>query len=454
MLQELLDDQLSPPIEATLESHVSQCPACQQALEKMTAETRARWPDATGMDESAFTANPTLLNPPGFVPPRPSAGAPVPAALPQLPGYQVLGELGRGGMGIVYRARQLLLNRIVALKMLRAGLHAETTDRARFQAEGEAVARLHHPNIVQIYEVGIADGQPYFALEFVDGGTLARRIDGIPQPARPAAELVETVARAIHAAHERGILHRDLKPSNILIADSPAGQSAIPKITDFGLAKFLDHDSDLTQSRDIIGTPSYMAPEQATGGSSAISPATDIYALGAILYEMLTGRPPFCAESPYETVLQVVQEEPVPPAQLQRKVPRDLETICMKCLQKEPKQRYPSALALAEDLRRFLNGEPIQARPISLVRRAAKWARRRPVLAGLLAAVVFLTVLALASLSELSPRRAVLLYRDLGRRFAALGHRPGQAGRTSAATETTAQCDRGGTQFPGADGRV
>jgi WD40 repeat protein/predicted Ser/Thr protein kinase len=293
-------------------------------------------------------------------------------------GYQILSELGRGGMGVVYLARQVRLKRLVALKMILAGAHAADQERTRFRTEAEAVARLQHSNVVQIYEVGEHDGRPYIALEFLDGGTLAERIRRAPVRPPEAAALVETLARAVHAAHQQGVIHRDLKPTNVLLT-----RAGVPKVTDFGLAKQLDSEAGLTQSGAILGTPSYMAPEQAGGKGRRVGAPADVYALGAILYELLTGRPPFQAESPFDTVVQVVSREPVPPRQLQRRCPRDLETICLKCLQKEPARRYASALALAEDLRRFLEGQPIRARRVGLGARLWRWGRRNPVVTGL-----------------------------------------------------------------------
>jgi WD40 repeat protein len=356
------------------------------------------------------------LNEPPTLPPAPvpSDEGPPPHR-PAPAGYEILGELGRGGMGVVYKARQAGLNRLVALKMILAGSHASSQDLARFRTEAEAVARLQHPHIVQIHEVGEAAGRPFFSLEYVEGGTLADQLNGTPWPARRAAQLVVTLAQAVHYAHQRGIVHRDLKPANILLQEEVARKDAkekeqgggdsfallaplretafLPKITDFGLAKQLDHEKGQTQSGAIVGTPSYMAPEQAGAKTRQIGPATDIYALGAILYELLTGRPPFNAATPLDTVLQVISEEPVPPSRLQPKVPRDLETICLKCLQKEPAQRYPQARDLAEDLGRFLAGEPIRARPVGLWGRAVKWARRRPAVAALAASLVLVTAL-------------------------------------------------------------
>jgi WD40 repeat protein len=326
------------------------------------------------------------------------------ADLPAIPGYELIQELGRGGMGVVYAARQAGLNRTVALKMILSGGHASAQELARFQTEAEAVARLRHPHIVQVYEVGWVDRRPYLALEYVDGGSLAQRLTGTPLPARPAARLVEALARAVHEAHLQGVVHRDLTPANVLLARSAAGQGiprdaegAVcyqPKITDFGLAKLLVGGGPaLTQSGAALGTPSYMAPEQAAGQARAIGRATDVYALGAILYELLTGRPPFKAETPLETLQLVQAGEPVPPSRLRPKLPRDLATICLKCLEKEPGRRYASAGELAEDLQRWLAGRPIQARPVGVLERGWRWCRRKPGLAGAVGAATLFLVL-------------------------------------------------------------
>jgi eukaryotic-like serine/threonine-protein kinase len=303
------------------------------------------------------------------------AAFPLPAAVA---GYEILAEQGRGGMSVVYRARHLKLKRLVALKMILAGGYASPEELARFRAEAEALARLRHPNVVQIYEVGEVDGKPYLALEFLQGGSLDKQLQGTPLPSREAARLVEVLAGAVQAAHQGQIVHRDLKPANVLLT-----ADGIPKITDFGLAKRLD-EAGQTQSGAVMGTPSYLAPEQAGGQSKQVGPAADVYALGGILYECLTGRPPFKAATAVDTLLQVANEEPVAPRRFQPKVSRDLETICLKCLNKEPGRRYASAAALAADLRRFLAGEPVQARPAGLGERAVKWCRQRPTTAALI----------------------------------------------------------------------
>jgi WD40 repeat protein len=313
------------------------------------------------------------------------------AALPAVAGYEVLGELGRGGMGVVYKARHVALNRVVALKMILSGGYASQEERQRFRAEAEAVAQLQHPNIVQVYEVGEYQGHPYFSLEFCPGGSLASRLDGTPWQAREAARLMETLARATQAAHAKGLVHRDLKPANVLLAED-----GTPKVTDFGLAKRLG-EAGQTESGAVMGTPSYMAPEQAGGQSRQVGPAADVYALGAVLYELLTGRPPFRGATSLDTLWLVLNTEPVPVRQLQPKVPRDLETVCLKCLEKNVARRYGSAAALAEDLRRFGAGEPVAARPTGRLRRAAKWAQRRPAVAALLMLLIAAAAAALVS---------------------------------------------------------
>jgi WD40 repeat protein len=310
--------------------------------------------------------------------------------------YEILEELGRGGMGVVYRARHVQLGRVVALKMLLGGAYADGNERLRFRAEASAVAGLQHPHIVQIFDIGewqsgrLGPLVPYFALEFVEGGSLSARGAGGPLPPRQAAAWLEPLARAVHYAHERGIVHRDIKPANVLL--TPDGQ---PKLCDFGVAKQLAGSEPITRSGTVVGTAEYMAPEQA-GGATSVGPSADVYALGGVLYTLLTGHPPFQGASPLDTLQQVRTQEPVTPRRLQPRLPRDVETICLKCLQKEPGRRYASAAALADDLRRFLAGEPIVARPVSGAAHVVRWCRRQPVLAAMAAALVLVTLLGFA----------------------------------------------------------
>ncbi len=305
--------------------------------------------------------------------------------------YELLREIARGGMGVVYRARQVSLNRPVALKMILAGQLAGEDEVKRFQLEAEAAANLDHPGIVPIYEIGEHEGQHFFSMGFVEGTSLAAKVADGPLPSREAATLTMKVAEAVQFAHEKGVIHRDLKPANVLL--DVQGQ---PKVTDFGLAKKLQADSGLTHTGQVMGTPSYMPPEQAEGRN--VGPPADVYALGAILYCLLTGRPPFQAATPMDTLLQVVGQDPVPVRQLNATVPRDLETSCLKCLEKDPRRRYGSAQALAEELSRFLSGVPIVARPVGPAERAMKWVRRRPLIAALSAAVVMIGLLGLSGI--------------------------------------------------------
>lgn len=301
--------------------------------------------------------------------------------------YELLEKIGQGGMGVVYRARQINLDRIVAVKLLPFSQFTSEKAVQRFQAEASAAAGLQHPNIVAIHEVGSHEGQHYFSMDFIEGRTLAEVVRENPLPAKQAATYLKTIAEAVHYAHQHGILHRDLKPSNILIDASDQ-----PRITDFGLAKRFTADSDLTLTGQVLGSPNFMAPEQAEGRTQAIGPATEVYSMGALLYHLLTRQPPFQAD-PLTTLLkQVVETEPVPPRLLNPSIPRDLETICLKCLEKEVQRRYPSAQALAEDLGRFLEEEPIQARPVNAVGRAWKWCRRKPALATAMGAVALVAV--------------------------------------------------------------
>jgi len=431
----LCQGQLSHTQVEELTRHLEECPRCAAAVQALDGEDslaqamRGRdtelgeavgqlivrlkgWlsgpgPESAGGDPQRTT---TLLAPPRG-----------PGEIGRLGDYQVLQLLGTGGMGSVYLARQARLSRLVALKVILAGPEANPERLARFRREAEVVARLQHSNIVQLFEANEHEGRPYFAMEYVGRGSLAQHLAKLLLPARAAAELVEVLARAVQAAHDKGILHRDLKPANVLLAedgtrknadvadedgsegkicvDPPdprfsASHSLVPKITDFGLAKQLDDPTHPTQSGALLGTPSYMAPEQAAGESVAIGPAVDVYGLGAILYECLTGRPPFRAATVLETLDQVRNENPLPPRRLQPKLPRDLQTICLKCLEKDPRRRYGSAEALADDLGRFLTGKPIVARPVRWWERAWKWARRNPAAAAL-AALSLLAALAL-----------------------------------------------------------
>ena len=349
--------------------------------------------------------------PPAESPPTspPDSQSTLPAPLqaradrPVVPGFEILEEIGRGGMGVVYKARQLSLDRIVALKILHPGPDGPGATLARFRSEAEAIGRLQHPHIIQVHEVGTCVGGPYFVFEYAGGGSLAGRLGGAPQPARTAAQLVSIVARAAHSAHERGVIHRDLKPSNILLSEGPGTplEKCTPRIGDFGLARRLDDARGLTLSGQVMGTPGYMPPEQAQGPGEAIGPASDVYSLGVILYELLTGRPPYSGSTAIETIHLMLYQEPLPPSRLRRDLPRDLETICLKCLDKAPVKRYPSAANLADDLDRFLDRQPIQARPTPAWERAWKWARRRPSTAALAAGVVGLVVLCFALVTSL-----------------------------------------------------
>jgi len=357
-----------------------------------------------------------------------SAGTADPLASVQAPdgrlrigNYQILHEIGRGGMGVVYKARQANLSRIVALKMILAGEHAGLRERARLRNEAQAAAQLMHPNVVQIFEIGEHEGLPFLAMEYVAGGNLTRTLRAMPQAFRWSARLTETMARAIHVAHLRGIVHRDLNPSNILIA-----LDGTPKISDFGLAKFLVDDKGLSLSGVFLGTPSYMAPEQVSGNGQTIGPGTDVYALGALLYEMLTGAAPFRGFTPMETLCQVMEAELVPPSRLRHGVPEDLETICLKCLDRDPARRYSSAEDLAEDLRRYQEHQPIRARRTSKCRQALQWTRRQPQ-AGRLLGLCFLLLITLLGvvityslyvteqnrLSELAWSRAIKLKNEI-----------------------------------------
>jgi serine/threonine-protein kinase len=348
-----LREQGTPP---SVEALCRDCPELREEVSRRIAVLEAMYRVPNG---SAIRAETLQLSP------RPSATG---TALPHLEGYEVLEVLGTGGMGKVYKARHVGLNRYCAVKMILAGAHATPEEAERFRVEAEAIARMQHPNIVQIYEIGVAGSCPFLVLEYLEGGSLERRLQGRPIPPRQAAETVRSLAAAMHDAHRHDIVHRDLKPANILLS-----ADGIPKIADFGLAKLLGAEpgllgrGGLTQTGSVLGSPNYMAPEQAEGRTSRIGPATDVYALGAILYECLTGKPPFEAPNLLETLEKVRGEEPARPRQDHPEIPADLETICLKCLQKEPSERYASAKDLADDLQRFLDGEPIRVRAPSLI---------------------------------------------------------------------------------------
>jgi serine/threonine protein kinase len=446
----LLADALSTAERDAVATHIERCDACLQKLARLTdLSEAATWQRATQLHPrieaeedvlrrlklvrrsiAAFPPDPAETARFNFGQDEIASSATIDFEIPAVPGYEIIGVLGRGGMGVVFKARQLALPRIVALKMLQNLSRADEKELARFRAEADVIARLQHPNIVQIYDVGEVAGRPYFVLEYVAGGNLDQHLDGTPQSARLAAQFVQVLARAVQAAHAGGVVHRDLKPANILLIPADEGAPtavdhsrapdahiadgsflrSVPKIADFGVAKIAygkwetQVQSGLTVTGDLLGTPSYMAPEQAAPSGALVGPASDVYALGAILYELLTGRPPFKGETPLDTVLQVLHSEPVSVTGLQPNVPRDLETICLKCLRKDPRHRYDRASELADDLQCFLRNEPIKARPRSMIDKAWRWVRDHPVPSGLVAAGVLTPIVALITLSLLSAR--------------------------------------------------
>ncbi|MDR3618255.1 MAG: serine/threonine-protein kinase [Paludisphaera borealis] len=372
---------------------------------ELLPELRVRWRRVCRLEAELDS----IFPPEREEPERPSASSPGAANLPRIPGYEVESLLGRGGMGVVFRARHVRLNRIVAIKLAIAGAYAAPRERERFQREAEAVAALRHANVVQIYDVGDSEGRPYFTMEFIAGGSLAEAAK--PTTPRQAASILLALSGALQSAHTAGIIHRDLKPANILL-----DEDGTPKISDFGLSRRIDDAASLTLNGAVIGTPSYMAPEQAAGDRTAVGAAVDIYALGAILYELLTGRPPFRGETSPETIRQTIHSDPPPPSRLNSKIPRDLEIICLKCLSKDPSRRYASAVSLGSDLQRFLDGEAIEAKPEGRIERLWRKVRRNPGYAMLLACVVLLAAILACVGLWLAAERA-----EMGRRAATEG---------------------------------
>jgi eukaryotic-like serine/threonine-protein kinase len=436
---------------AGLEAHLESCPACcdrlagQEADDALVATMRQR---STILETCQGPTVDRLIRGASRLPVEGGRydflDAPSGEELGRMGDYRVLREIGRGGMGVVFLAEDARLRRSVALKVILDARRVDAHCLTRFGREAGALARLAHPGIVRIFEVGRHRGRPYLALEYVAGGTLAAGLAGKPWPARDSAELVEQLAGAVRHAHEQGVFHRDLKPANVLLRgpspeggrdDAPGGKAVprgglaldrTPKITDFGLARQLD-EATLTGSGDLLGTPGYMAPELTTGGPDR-GPACDVYSLGAILYEMLTGRPPFRGENALDTLAQVRSLDPVPPRRLQPGVPRDLETVCLKCLEKDPARRYPSAAALADDLRRWLDGRPITARPAGVGERVLKWARRRPAAAALAS----VSALAAAALLGVGVSYEQRLRQELGNTERALALAEAEGGRAAA----------------------
>src|SRR4051794_26218508 len=416
-LGQLTEAELAPVL-----AHLGECPACCRRIDELAAAD----PLLARLQQRAASTERVLVSPTqrrsavramrqsqeSRSAARKGDSDEVPVVLPvpkRVGDYDILTEVGRGGMGVVYQARHRGLRRLAALKMVLAGEFASPVQELRFRLEAELAARVRHPNIVQVYEIGNCDGRPFLAMEWVDGGSLVNRLDGMPWPPGEAAALIETLARAIDVAHGEGVVHRDLKPANILLArgahrgvpggdgastpdgmaPAPLLRSFVPKIADFGLAQTIEGGPAMTLSGLLVGTPGYMAPEQAGGRRALVGPATDIYALGVLLYQLLTGQLPFQGDSTLELLRAVTADEPTRPRRLQPRVPRDLEAVTLHCLEKEPGRRYPSALALAEDLRRFREGEQVMARPVGAVARLARVCRRRPLVALLLALLAF-----------------------------------------------------------------
>ncbi|MEM8913175.1 MAG: serine/threonine-protein kinase [Planctomycetota bacterium] len=412
-LQSLLDAKTE--VDVVLQRHVESCEKCVRLLEELChPEVGRAWAavlesaESEGLVETIrvdLSAR-TLSGTSGSGLEQSDDSETITPALPSIDGYEVHREIGRGGMGLVYAATQLELGRDVAIKMLLSGALAGPERMERFQREARALAKISHPNIVQIFEVGQHQGAPYLVLEYVDGGSLDDQLDGDPWNPRAATQLIRQVAEGVHAAHEMGFIHRDLKPANLLLSRHGQAEGTWnPKITDFGLVKH-DDEGSLTRSGVAVGTPRYLSPEQAIGDEKRIRRESDVYAIGCILYQLLTGRTPFQSETIAETIRQICEDEPLEVRQLNRSVPVDLATICMKCLRKAPEQRYPSACALSEDLQRFETAKPILARPVSRLEKAGKWARRNPVVSSLGLLVFIATVLLLVMWVDFTRRLA------------------------------------------------
>lgn len=383
-LSGLLNGELTAFQQAALENHLESCARCLAQLDQLASHGTEELPPGLAAAPAVEESQTLVVSP------------------PTISGYEILTELGRGGSGVVYKARHRHLNRLVALKVLRAESGGCSDLRRRFLEEARTVGRLQRTGVVQIYEINTQADPPYLTLEFVAGGSLRDGLTRQRFTPREAAQMVANLARVLAGVHQAGVIHRDLKPSNILLTED-----GTPKLTDFGIARCLEAAEELTRTGEIVGTPAYMAPEQAAGRRAEVGPATDVYGLGAVLYETLTGRPPFQAETPLETLRQVQTEDPLPPRRLKAGVPRDLETICLKCLEKEPRCRYPSAAALAADLDRYLGGQPVQARPLGAFGRTGRWCRRKP-----LAATLLLTLLVVLGASLEMWRRSEAARRE------------------------------------------
>jgi serine/threonine-protein kinase len=427
MLERLLAETLPDNDRDTIAAHLETCSECQNILHTLTLDDAGgssvsllslphSIPQAISVELDTFFQKLKRIPAPGSTPSVGESDGPEDARVPppQLPGYEILDELGRGTSGVVYRARDLALNRLVAVKLIHAGPRLPAAVRQRFEEEAKTIARLKHPNIVQIYAVGEHAGCPFLSLELIEGGNLADWMNGKPQSVPDCIRIIASLAQAIGYAHDHGVVHRDLKPANVLFSGAAEGTDKREiRVTDFGIAKVLPEqgiaETGMTQTNEILGTPAYMAPEQASGKAKLICPATDVYAIGAILYELLTGRPPFQGANSLDTLMQAMWQDPVPVRLLVPRLPRDLETICLKCLHKDPARRYATATDLADDIRRFEKGEPIVARPTGIAERTTKWTRRHPaIVVSVVAAMLAVTILIRAAFVMLSQRASTV----------------------------------------------